>query len=110
MQGLRDAAWYSARPSLTSSAQIDNGAHLNRLVDKPLVLFGQALQPKRIGQHSETALHSSYDIGATKPVRFVQIRRGPLRRMIRVRVIKADNIQALRPPSRWMRISSTGAM
>jgi hypothetical protein len=50
------------------------------------------------------------DVGAAEPVGLGEVGRGPLRRMVGVRVVEADDIEPEPRACRWMRTSSSGAM
>ena len=60
---------------------------------KALVFFTVARQQKRIRLPRRALFDSSNHIRAAQPVRLGKVGRGPLRGMIRMRMVEADNIQ-----------------
>ena len=79
--------------------------------DQLLVGFVAAGELEGIGQHGFAFFHAGDDVGTAKPVGFGEVGLRPLRRMIWVRVIEADDVlAALAAFAPSMRISSLGSM
>src|ERR1700679_1673161 len=67
---------------------------LNGLVHELFVVFAGAAQQERVGECGFSLLDAGDDVRAAEPVGFGEVGLGPLRGMVGVRVVKADDVQA----------------
>ena len=67
--------------------------HLDLLVYKPLVLFPDSSQKKRVGLFGYTLFHASDHVRTAKLVGLTEIGRRPVRGMIGMGVVKTHDVQ-----------------
>src|SRR5689334_7246377 len=64
---------------------------------EPLTLFDLARQQERVRNRRLSLLDAGNDVRAADPMRFREIGRGPLRRVVGMRMVEPHNIPTLRP-------------
>ena len=72
-------------------------ADLDRLIDKLFIRFLGAGQFKRVRDRGFSLIHAGDDIRAADPMRFGKISRRPMRGMIRMGMIEADEVFSALP-------------
>src|ERR1700693_4143040 len=73
-------------------------AHVNLLVHKLLIVLIHSSELKRIRRHSFALFHAGDEIGTPNPVCLGKVSLRPACRMVRMRVIKADDVLSPFPP------------
>src|SRR5580698_11442597 len=72
--------------------RMSSSTHLNPLIHQLLTDFLAAQQLKRIRYRRFALLHAGDHVQALEPVRLGQVRLRPPRRMVRMRMVKTDNV------------------
>src|SRR5258708_32185542 len=74
--------------------EVSRDIDLNGFVLKFLVVLSGSAQQKGVRGCRFALFDAGDDVGTTQPVGLGEVGRGPLRGMVRVRVIKADDVQS----------------
>lgn len=92
-QSISGSCLFSCRARLKSRVHLSG--NLDPLLLKALVFFACACEQEGVCLTCRAALDRGDHVTATQPVRLIEVRGRPVRRMIGVRVVEADNLQSL---------------